>query len=252
MSQTFSHRLGLAIRLLDTTTGIPVRSAAATLRKDGEIIRPLAKGDGMIVFLEGNEARTDFELGIEITGFEPKTVMVKFSELDKTLPQLDINLLPGDGYQSRFPCHRLDGELSGITEVDTVRANDSPCLIREWDARKKLLTIFNPHRLNLDRTLYALVDPDREVYKVFSIVKRISDQVFKIDRPLEMEFKNYFPICPVILGAVGPGDNYLLRVPDDSSHPKWIVRKVCGEVVTFETVDPTAKPPPDDETGGDE
>ena len=142
--------------------------------------------------------------------------------------------------------------MPGITAVDTVRAGESPCLIREWDARKKLLTIFNPHKLNLDRTYYALVDPDKEVYEVFRIVKRISDQVFKLDRPLEMEFKNYFPICPVILGSVGPGDNYSLRVQNDSSHSRWIVRKVCGETASFETLDPTAKPPPGDILGGDE
>lgn len=251
MAQTFSHRLALALRLINSATGLPISYAGAALYADNKALRPIAKEDGLVILLDDGEKNNDFTLALSVPGYEPKTVKVDFSKIDKRLPIMDIHLLPNENCKSPFKFHNLDGFLPGITAVDAVRASDSPCLIREWDQRKKLLTVFNPHRLNLDRAWYALVDPNKETYEVFGIVSRISNTVFKIDRPLNTEFKNYFPICPVILGETAESGSYKLRLPDDSSHPQWIVRKVCGEKVTFDTIDPTAKPPPDKFFGGD-
>lgn len=249
---TFVHRLALALRLINSATGQPVQYIGASLYKDKKPIHPIVKNGSVVILLEENKEKSDFTLDINILGYEPKTVNVIFSKLDKQLPILDIPLLPNEKCPDRINLHFLDGVLPEITEIDAVRTGESPCLIREWDARKKLLTVFNPHRLNMDGICYALVDIDRESYEVFRIVKRVSDTVFKIDRPLQTEFKNYFPICPVVLGETYSDNRYMLRLPDDSSKPKWIVRRVCGETVSFETIDPTAKPPPDEAYGGDE
>lgn len=252
MAQTFSHRLMLAIQLINTTTGQPIGFAGSAVYKDKKPIQPLIKQDGVILLISNEDFGESFELDIRAYGCEPKTITVNTSELNRQLPMLTVHLLPKTDFGSPFKCVGLDGFTEGITEVDAVRAGESSCLAREWEPRKKLLTVFNPHRLNLDRMWYALVDPDTQTYEVFQIVKRISDTVFKLDRALKTEPKNYFPICPLILGEASSNGSYMLRLPDDSSHPKWIVRKVCGEAVSFETLDPTAKPPPDDSTGGDE
>lgn len=252
MPHTFCHRLALAIQLLNTATGQPIGSTGTIVYKDKKPIKPLLKQNGVILILSEGDFGESYELDIEAYGCEPKTIKVKTSELNKQFPIITVHLLPKYGFSSPFACHSLDGVADNITEVDAVRAGENSCLAREWDSRKKLLTVFNPHRLNLDRIWYALVNPDTQSYEVFQIVKRVSDTVFKLDRPLQSEIKNYFPISPLVLGEAASDGSYMLRLPDDSSHPKWIVRKVCGEAVSFETVDPTAKPPPDDALGGDE
>lgn len=222
MAFVINHRLGLALRLVDTTTGRAIADRALALRRDGKEIHPMVKGDGVLVLLD--QERADFDLEVSVPGYEGRQLRVSYAQLDPGLPRLDLHLIPGPDYRSRYPCLTLEGELPGITGVDAVKAGESPCLIREFDPRKKLLTVFNPHKLELDRVWYALVDPDQETYEVFSVVRRVSDQVYKLDRALETPFKNYFPICPLVFGGIGPGDRYRLRVRDDGTQARWMVR----------------------------
>lgn len=230
-----NHRLALALRLLDTASGRPVSDRNLSLRRDGKPVHPMVKDDGTLVFMD--EDRTDFELEVRAGGFEPRTVRVCYGELDARLPMLDVQLIPGAGYRSRFPCFSLEGTLPGISALDAVKAGESPCLIREVDPRRKQITIFNPHKLALDRGWYGLVDPDGETYEPFSVVKRVSDQVYRIDRVLETPFKTYFPVCPLVFGGVGPEGAYCLRVRDDTDRARWIVRYVTPSGAAFKAVD---------------
>ena len=235
MEVVIDHRLSLALRLVDTTTGRTVLDRNTVLRRDGRLVHPMHKADGTLIFLGG--ARQNFKLEVHCAGFRPRQLEVDYAVLDERLPLLELHLIPGPDYRQPFPCLTLKGTLKDITALDAVRAGESPCLVREVDPRRRLLTIFNPHKLELDRVWYALVDPDQEVYEPFSVVRRISEQVYKIDRPLETEFKNYFPICPLVFGGVGPGDAYCLRVRDDGAAARWMVRYEREGKTAFRTVD---------------
>ncbi len=236
MPVTIVHRLGLALRLIDTTTGFPVQDREIRLTWDGAPVRPMFRTDGSMIFV--NQERKNFRLGIVLPGFVSRELEVRYETLDPGTPLLELHMIPGPDYnRSRYPCLGLEGELPGIETIDAVRAGESPCLIREQDPRKKIITLFNPHRLELSRTWYALVDPDQGIYEPFSVVRRINDQQYKLDRALEMEFRNYFPICPLVFGGTGPGERYRLMVRDDATASRWIVRWVAGGVPHFQTMD---------------
>ena len=90
--------------------------------------------------------------------------------------------------------------------------------------------VFNPHHLALDRVYYALLDPDRGVYEPFRILRLVDDQTLKVDRILEMSFKNYFPVTPEVRGKTGPDGSYCLRLRDEGQDARWVIRwTVNGE-----------------------
>ena len=235
MPAEFRHSLDLALRLVDTATGRVLAGRDLELRRDGRRVRPLEKEDGYLIFL--GEGRRDFDLSVRLRGYEPRQVRVEYAALDKALPLLELHLIPGKDYAPGVPCFSLEGTCPGITALDAVRAGDSACLIREFDPRKRLVTLFNPHKLELDRTFYALVDPDRETYEPFRLVKRIDFQVYKTDRVIETRFGNYFPVCPMVFGGADPDGGYRLRVRDETAQARWIVRWEAGGQTFFQTVD---------------
>lgn len=235
MPAEFRHSLDLALRLVDTATGRVLAGRDLELRRDGRRVRPLEKEDGYLIFL--GEGRRDFDLSVRLRGYEPRQVRVAYAALDKALPLLELHLIPGKDYAPGVPCFSLEGTCPGITALDAVRAGDSACLIREFDPRKRLVTLFNPHKLELDRTFYALVDPDRETYEPFRLVKRIDFQVYKTDRAIETRFGNYFPVCPMVFGGADPDGGYRLRVRDETAQARWIVRWEAGGQTFFQTVD---------------
>lgn len=229
-----THRLDLALRLIDTTTGIPVSGRGADIRVDGKLAARMEKPDGILVFQ--NIGKTAYTLSIRITGYEPCMLFIDASTLDPVMPLLEQHLIPGRGY-SGGPTLTLEGTLPGIEQLSAVKIGISTCQIREFDPRKKLLTVFNPHKLELDRLHYALVDQDAGTFEPFTIVKRISEQTFKLDRVLETQFRSHFPISPVVLGMVEPDGQYRLRVRDDTQTACWLTRYVANGQIHFHSVD---------------
>ena len=230
-----THHLNLVLRFIDTTTGKPVSGTELMLSADGKPLHPIEKEQGTLIFTELE--RIDFILEIKSRSFESCTVPIRFSELDSKVPEADIQLIPSSTNVSPVPCIGLQGCIPGISDLTAVRIGDNSCLIREFDPRKRLMTIFNPHRLELGRTSYALVDPDKRSFELFRILKRIDDNTVKIDRILESEFNNYFPITPIFLGKTSDDGNYILRVRDDSSNPNWLIHYKIADKSYFQSVD---------------
>lgn len=234
------HRLDLVLRLLDTSTGRDVSAAEVSLFKDGKPLHPLEKEKGLMIFPA--LGREDFTLELKARDYEPVSIPVRFNELDEKAPTVELHLIPSDVSVSPLPCLSLSGKLPGISQLTAVRLGDTSCLIREFDERKKLMTIFNPHKLELGRTHYALLSPEGGRYEPFAIVKRVDDKTVKLDRPLKSEFGSNWPVCPVVFGRTDSEGNYLLRVRDDAAKAKWLIRYMLGDEERFSVVDMQSAP----------
>ena len=246
--RVFTHRLVLALRLVDTTSGRNVSGRDVQIFVDGKRVPFSEKEDQLLIFQE-LEAR---QIRMEITSrlYERTELQIDLDALDKTLPLLEIHLIPGDNSLMGGSLLSLTGTLPGIQELSAVRMGDNACLMREFDPRRRMAKIFNPHHLSLDRVQYALVDPDRCRYEPFRILRMTDDQTLKADRILEMPFKNYFPITPVVSGIVREDGSYCLRVRDDATEAKWIVRWVVNGQEQFRTVNFRETEQPRLEEGG--
>ena len=83
MEVVIDHRLSLALRLVDTTTGRTVLDRNTVLRRDGRLVHPMHKADGTLIFLGG--ARQNFKLEVHCAGFRPRQLEVDYAALDEKL-----------------------------------------------------------------------------------------------------------------------------------------------------------------------
>ena len=194
------HSLDLVLHLTDTTTGALLSGADASFTRDGKPIRFLNKGNGHLILID--TGREDFSLGVSLPGYVPRTVRVQYEELKPMYPALELPMIPDGSEKGPGEYAELRGRLEGLAELEAVWLGENACMIRSFNPRRGLLTLFNPHHLNMDRVFYALVDPDREVYEALKIEARISDTQFLLADKLNMEFGSHFPVSRRVFGMV--------------------------------------------------
>lgn len=231
----FTHRLDMALRLVDTTSGWNISGHKISVFADGEQVRFSEKGDHMLIFQ--NLGKRAFHMKITSPDYEPVEREVDLDTMSSGVPLLEVHLIPGRNFPGGTEFLEMEGLLPGIRELSAVRLGDNACLIREFDSRRRMVTVFNPHRLALDRVQYAVVDPDRGMFEPFQIQRQVNDQTLKIDRLLEMPFKNYFPITPEVFGVTRPDGSYCLRLRDDAKDARWLIRWVTDGDPQFRMVD---------------
>jgi hypothetical protein len=229
------HRLDLLVRLIDTTTGGAVSEKDTAFYFSGRRTFPLTKEQGVYVFC--GTGRMDFELTVNVFGFEDKKLAVVYENLDGALPELELHMIPNKHSKSVQPYLTLEGYRPGLVSVDAVKNGDSPCFIRDFDARKRVMTVFNPHGLEMNRVHYAVVNQADATYEVVDIQARVSEQSFKLDRKLAKAFDSHFPVCRLVFGTVYPDGRYILRVLKNSADTRWIVRLTTDSGEEFRAVD---------------
>ena len=245
----FTHRLDMALRLVDTTSGRNVSGRSLAAFVDEKQVRFAEKGDQVLIFQ--NLEKRAFQLKLTSPDYETVLVDVDLSRLDSKMPLLELHLVPRRSAPGADPLLSVEGILTGIQELSAVRVGENSCLIREFDPRRRQAKVFNPHHLSLDRVHYALVDPDKGICEPFRILRMIDDQTLKLDRVIEMPFRNYFPVTPQVLGLVRPDGSYCLRLRDDGTQAKWLIRWVVDGEPRFRTVDFRMTEHPRLEEGGD-
>ena len=245
----FTHRLDMALRLVDTTSGRNISGRNISILADDKRVPFGVKGDGVLI-LQAISQRT-FRLTINADDFEEARVDVDLDALEPKMPLMEIHMVPRKHISGGISLLSVEGILPGIQELSAVRVGENSCLIREFDPRRRQAKVFNPHHLSMDRVHYALVDPDRGLCEPFRILRMLDDQTLKLDRVIEMPFRNYFPVTPRVLGMVRPDGSYCLRLRDDSTQAKWLIRWVVDGEPRFRTVDFRVTPEPRLEEGGD-
>lgn len=241
-TQVFTHSLSLILRLVDTTTGRNIPGRETVVRINADAVRFVEKEGGLLVFQ--NLGLRTFHLEVDAAYYETVRRDVDLDALDSKQPLVELQLIPGKSLPGMAELQEVEGRLPGIRELTAVSAGDNSCLIQEFDPRKKLMKLFNPHHLALERIAYALVDPDTNQYEIFHIVKRIDNQTIKIDRSLEMSFRNSFPISPVVTGRCDPDGDYRLCLRREMGGTRWLIRWMAGEEVFFRLVDFRETPHP--------
>ena len=222
------------LHLVDTTTGVLLSGIGAVFERDGRPLSLLNKGDGHLILI--GSGRTDFRLTVKLRGYLTREVEIRYAELSERYPLYELPMLP-DG-------RCLPPENTGICRAGWraygpggCLAGDNSCMLRDFNSKKKMMTIFNPHHLLLDRVFYALVNPDAKVYEALKIEERISDTQFLLQDGLKMEFGGNCPVTRRIFGLVQEDGTYLLRISDQGGDSRWLLRCIAGEREWFQTVD---------------
>lgn len=234
-SVVIRHRAGLVVRLIDTLTGRDAVQNDFRFARNGENVFPMGRADGKLVFL--NFPPEACMLSVKSAWFLPQEIELTEDILQARMPLIELHLVPSRTYAERWSCATIEGDWPGIEQIDAVRLSDVACLAQSYDEKRKILNLFNPHHLLLDRTYYAVVNPDVCRYEPIEIVESCSEQKFRLASPLEQPVGNYYPVARRTLGAIPRPDHYILRVSEDSSDRRWLVRWRSGGTDYYQTID---------------
>jgi hypothetical protein len=235
MSSLIKHTVALALRLSDATDGKNIEYDIRFLI-DGKPRLPLPKPGGHFIFFAEDLPEEGFDLDVRASGYVPTTRRVLLEAPGIGPPLLRLDMIPEENPLRGARFGTLAGKRKGLVAIDAVRLGEQTCFAKEFDARKRMLTIYNPYRLALDRTRYALVNREALQYEPFVVESGVSDEAFKIDHPL-VSSVSAAPIAPVVSGLVRADGEYLLRVRDESSDNRFIVRFTEAEGERFAFVD---------------
>ena len=230
---TIHHRLDLAIRLVNTVTGKVVNEYNAKFITGLTGVKAIPKQGGMYLFL--NVGREEFEMEIHVYGYEPQKVQITFPKNQETLPIREVYLLPLET-PIREDILTLRGELSGIEAIEAVSLADSSCCIKEFDAKKRIMSVLNQRNVRFHHTHYGVINRERTEYEHFEVEREISPQEIKCKQKLEKEFFINQPIARVVFGQIKGQGDYVLKVANDEN-VKYLVRYVVRGKIFYQTVD---------------
>jgi hypothetical protein len=211
------HRVDLALTILDSSNG---RQADGHLRiqRDGKELKFRKAPDGTILFID--TGREDFEFEVNIYGYEPETVSVKYADLDEQIPTLRITLIPKDPFGDNYLT--IDGSVPGLIGVDAVSLVSSAFIAVSIDERKRLMTVQSLYNQELPSHLFGIIEKDETRFEPIEIIKVASNGTYKLTKVPEVPVAG-MRLAYRVTGRVRDGTG-LLRLPNDGSKASWIVR----------------------------
>lgn len=232
---TIHHRLDLAIRLINTVTGKVIEEKNTTFLTSSPGLKAIPRGGGLYLFL--NMERVDFEMEILIYGFEPQKIKILFSDLEKQkgLPIREVYFIPLDN-PIQDTILTLRGNISGIEGIEAVSLTDVNCCIKEFDARKKIMTILNQRNLRFHHIHYGLINREKSAFEHFEVEKELSIHQLKCKKALEHAFMINQPIVRIVFGQIKERGDYVLKVAKEEI-TQYLVRYIVDGKEYFQKVD---------------
>ena len=230
---TIHHRLDLALRLVDSVTGKVIEERSVRFLTQSPEKTAIPRGAGLYLFL--NCGREDFEMEVHVYGYEPQKIEISYPKEEEQLPIREVYLLPLDN-PVKENVLTLRGRLPGIEEIEAVSLTDANCCIKEFDARKRIMTVLNQKNIRFHHTHYGLLNRERTAYEHFEVEKEISAQAIKCKRKLEREFFINQPVVRVIFGQTAAQGDYVLKVKNEEM-AQYLVRFVVDGKEFFQRVD---------------
>ena len=227
------HKLDFAIRLVNTVNGKVVEEYDVKFITGCTGLKAIPKPGGMYLFL--NVEHDNFELDIHVYGYEAQKIKIERSKLEGNMPIREVYLIPLET-PIRENLLTLRGTLSGIEEIEAVSLFDTHYCIKEFDARKRIMSVLNQRNVRFQHIHYGLINRERTEYEHIEVEKEISTQEIKCKKNLEKEYYINQPIARVIFGQINNEEEYLLRVVNDEK-VNYLVRYVMNGKTFYQVVD---------------
>lgn len=237
MKEVFTHSLDLAISLIDTTTGRHVGETDTEFIFD-DVLRPKPVFRGSGTFILMGYGKENFHMQIKLKGYESVEIDVDYEKLDERLPLLNVFLIPAISPLLNDNVCLLEGNVPGISEISLVRMADVRAHTDTYNAKKKLLTVFERgNRLNMEGSPFGIISPTKESFEMFEISDQKAENQVELKEPLMGEFIRNASIARGIHGRVDADGNFRIAIRKDGADLRCILRYVVNGETKFMKVD---------------
>lgn len=230
-----SHRLDLAVRLMNAVTGSPVTDGGTMFLRDGRSLR-LKRTNGE-EWTGVDTGRENFVLGVNVRGFEKTSVPVRYELLDQNLPLLEIPLIPEQTEWNKPSYLTLEGSLESIEELQAVPLKGGDLYAVSYEENDRMISLYNPHKKILRLSTYAVVNQKSREFELITVLKAAPDGRYQLARGLEKSLDGRSPFVRPVYGMVTYEGQYLIRIPRYKDETEWILRYVADGREYFQTTD---------------
>lgn len=232
MTTVITAKLSLAVRLLDTTTGLELSETNVSFYIGGMKVIPMKKGSGTYVFV--NMGREDFLMRICANGFDDYDVEVKYETLDPILPILDAFLMPSEKNRNGGYVLKINGTLSKLEYLEAINLNRpsgafQSVLVKKDVARMNVLPTSPGGGVALENMAYVLLAGNSERYETFIVKEQDKPTSVLLKAPLQYEHELNDRIYRIIYGRVDPEGKFILKVRDDSVNLDYLLHFKVGD-----------------------
>lgn len=235
MADVINQQLSLVIHLIDTTTGNSIEDLRVQFLRDGRKCEVISRENGTYLLL--NEPRNDFSLSIQVYGFEQEERNIVYEQLDKSLPIIEIFMIPKVIGSLNTDLKALQGVMPGISRLEAVPLYLPQYNTREYDPKKKIIKLFNPYKKTLMHHFYGLVKKDQLSYEPIEVIGQPTIEEIQLKNGLEGELEVDAIIARVVYGKVYKNGEYILRVEDDASSIPYLVMFECEGTIYYQKLD---------------
>lgn len=229
------HQLDLVLRLIDSTSGLQISDKRCNMIFEPEIkVKPVVRDDGTYLFI--GIGRTDFVVDIHVYGYESRKEKVVFENLDEKMPIKEVYLLPKETSAREDSILTLRGTLPGVKEIEAVSLSDVVCIYKDYDRFRRILNVFNQHKVKLKDVHYGIISIDKTEFDHIEIKEELTTQEVRLKNSLEKQYTINQPIAKIIFGQVSDDGEYKIAVRAGKLS-EYLVRYVVDDTVHFKKID---------------
>lgn len=232
MEHSFSYRLDLVVRLVDTVIGAPVAKQQAVFWENGRKLSFLSRGAGIYVLV--NAGRKNRQLTVAVRGYLETTVDIRYEELTENCPEVYVELIPERRRYGEFDFVDIRGRIPGISSVAAVCLTDPLGKVISYSEKNRRMKLLAARKL--DGKAYALIHAQTESFEEFQAESMKNKLVLRLAHPLETEFMPEEEISRIVRGRVWEDGNYLLRLREDGQRMHYLIRYVIKGKTTFKKI----------------
>ena len=226
------YKLDLIVRLVDTTTGKRIEQKQVIFQKEEEIIPFLRRDEGLYVLL--NRGRGDMDLKIQVTGFLPACIKVRYAELSENFPEVEAAMIPEISTSGFIDMLTLEGHCPGMESIVAVSLKKAYGAVDSYQERKQTLRLY--YTKPLEEMSYAVIHEQQQEFEEFRIKKRLDKLSVKLAEPLQTACRPEEKIVRIVRGMVDGSGKYLLRMQDDGDGAEYLIRYVVNGKAAFKKI----------------
>lgn len=226
------YKLDLIVRLVDTTTGASIRQRQVAFTVEDKVIPFLRRDEGLYVLL--NRGRNDMDLTIQVTGFLPAVVKIRYAELSESFPEVEAAMIPEISTSGFIDMLTLEGHCPGMESIAAVSLKKAYGAVDSYQEKRQTLRLY--YTKPLEEMSYAVIHEQQQEFEEFQIKKRLDKLNIKLTKPLQTACRSEEKIVRIVRGMVDESGKYLLRMQDDGDGTEYLIRYVVDGKAAFKKI----------------
>ncbi len=226
------YKLDLIVRLVDTTTGKAIGQRQVTFQTEDQVVPFLRRDEGLYVLL--NRGRNDMDLKIQVVGFLPASVRIRYAKLQDQFPEVEVAMIPEVSTNGFIDMLTLEGHCPGMESIAAVSLKKPYGAVDSYLEKKQTLRLY--YTKPLEEMSYAIIHEGQQEFEEFQIKKRIDKLNVKLAEPLKTACRPEEMVVRIVRGMVDDSGKYLLRLQEDSGGTEYLVRYVVDGKAAFKKI----------------